>query len=242
MNLEVLISTMNINSIEENNNLIKKMNIKGNYLTISQTNKKGVEKNIIYDDKRGLSKSRNMAIKNANSDIIVIADDDVTYLDDYENIIKQAYKENPKADMIAFYVESTNPKRKIRKLRTGKVGFIEIFRVCSCQLTFKLDSIKKNNLVFDENFGAGTKNYCGEETIFLRDCLKKKMKLFYVNKKIGTVEQKESTWFDKKGKEYIQVEKECFKRISPKFWWILLCQFVVRKKVLKLFQSHSKTM
>ena len=104
-----------------------------------------------------------------------------------------------------------------------------IFRVSSFQLTFKLESIKKYNLKFDENFGAGTENYCGEETIFLSDCLRKKLKLFYIDKKIGEVEQKESSWYEGINRKYLNVEKQCFKRISPKWWWILWIQFVIRK-------------
>ena len=175
MNLEVLISTMNIDSQNENEKLVKDMNITGKSLTISQCGKNGDVKGknrIIYDNKKGLSRSRNMAVENAVGNII------------------------------------------LRKLKSGKIGWIRIFRVCSFQLTFKRASIIKNNLKFDEDFGAGSQNYCGEETIFLSDCLRKNMKLTYVDRKIGEVEQKESTWYKGFSKEYMQVEKECFKRIA----------------------------
>lgn len=232
MELEVLISTMNINSNRENQKLIKKMNIEGKSLTISQTNKKGkegVKNRVIYDNTRGLSKSRNLGINNADSDIILLADDDVIYVPNYNEIIKKEYEKNPDADMIAFYVKSKNPERKVRKLRSGKIGWIRIFRVSSFQLTFKLDSIKNNELKFDENMGAGTENYCGEETIFLSECLRKKMKLLYVDEKIGEVEQKNSTWYQQWGREYLAVEKKCFQRIAPKWWWLLWIQFLIRK-------------
>ena len=44
-------------------------------------------------DEKGLSKSRNKAINNATGDICIIADDDVTYSDDYIEKIRQAYLE-----------------------------------------------------------------------------------------------------------------------------------------------------
>ena len=232
MNLEVLISTMNKNTNLDNQKLIEKMKIKGNSLTISQTNKNGKEEGknrILYVNEKGLSKSRNLAIDNANADIVLIADDDVIYDEDYEKTILEAYKENKNADMIAFYVKSRNPKRKVRKLKSGKIGWIRIFRVSSFQLTFKLESIKENGLVFDENFGAGSENFCGEETIFLSDCLRKGLNLLYVDKKIGEVEQKESSWFKGFDKQYFMIEKQCFKRIAPKLWGILWVLFVVRK-------------
>lgn len=234
MNLEVLISTMNIGSQNENEKLVKDMNITGESLTISQCGKNGDVKGknrIIYDNKKGLSRSRNMAVENAVGNIILIADDDVKYVKDYEEIILESYRENPEADMIAFFVESKNNNRKVRKLKSGKIGWIRIFRVCSFQLTFKRASIIKNNLKFDEDFGAGTQNYCGEETIFLSDCLRMNMKLTYVDKKIGEVEQKESTWYKGFSREYMNVEKECFKRIAPKMWPFLWIQFLIRKAI-----------
>lgn len=235
MNLEVLISTMNIKTKEDNENLINKMNINGKSLTISQTDKTGHEEGknrVIYDNRKGLSKSRNIALKNTDADIVLLADDDVIYEENYKEIVKKAYKENPDADMIAFYVRSLNDKRKTRKLKTGKLGWVRIFKVSSFQLSFKRNSI--NNMQFDENFGAGTKNYCGEETIFLSDCLRKGLKLIYVDEKIGEVEQKESSWYNGFNKELILVEKECFKRIAPKIWWVLWIQFIIRKGIKSL--------
>ena len=65
MNLEVLISTMNIGSQNENEKLVKDMNITGKSLTISQCGKNGDVKGknrIIYDNKKGLSRSRNKMV------------------------------------------------------------------------------------------------------------------------------------------------------------------------------------
>ena len=70
-----------------------------------------------------------MAVENAVGNIILIADDDVKYVKDYEKIILESYRENPEADMIAFFVESKNNNRKVRKLKSGKIGWIRIFRV-----------------------------------------------------------------------------------------------------------------
>lgn len=237
MELEVLVSTMRLKSQKENKKLLNNMCVTGKSLTVSQTDEANKNYNIgenrlILDDGIGLSRSRNIALENAKADIIIFADDDVIYNKNYEEIIKEEYNKNPSADMIAFYVESLNPERKIRKLKRGKIGFIKTFRVASVELTFKLDSIKKNNLKFDENFGTGTKNFCGEETIFLNECLKKKMKLEYADRKIGVVKQEKSTWFNGINKEFLRVEKECFKKIAPKWWWILYIQFVIRKVIL----------
>ena len=40
----------------------------------------------------------------ASSDIVVLADDDVHYVDDYEEKIIKAFEEKPDADMIIFNI------------------------------------------------------------------------------------------------------------------------------------------
>ena len=96
MNLEVLVSTMNKNE-KEIIELINKMNITGKAIIVDQINKKATESNeklkannqkrfsVIYDNKKGLSRSRNIALKKSRADIVLLADDDVRYQKDYEN-------------------------------------------------------------------------------------------------------------------------------------------------------------
>ena len=48
--------------------------------------------------------------------------------------------------------------------------------VCSCQITFKRKSIVDNNIFLNEMFGIGSKFISGEENIFLKEALKKKLK------------------------------------------------------------------
>lgn len=61
---------------------------------------------ISYEGK-GLSKSRNIALQQATADIVVVADDDVQYVDDVVAIIDTAYQTYQEADMICFIVERT---------------------------------------------------------------------------------------------------------------------------------------
>lgn len=110
MKLEILLSTMNKNGKKENLQLIKKINAKTKTLTINQITKEEIKmeedlesnNRLISVKDKGLSKSRNMAIQNANGDICIIADDDVKYVDDFENIIKNAYNKYKNYDVICF--------------------------------------------------------------------------------------------------------------------------------------------
>lgn len=235
MEIQILLSTIKQTGLEE---LIKQMNIKTNYLIISQGEKK-CSNGLIYSfNEKGLSKSRNKAIQYLSKEIGVFADDDVIYEDNCQDIIKQAYEEYQEADIIAFYVESTNPKRAVRKQKTHKVNRISAMRIQSFQITFRRDSIK-NKLYFDEDFGANAKYSMGEENIFLYDALKKGMKIYYIDKKIGIVRQEQSTWFEEYNKKFFEDEGAILYRISRKWYWLLIVQFIIRKR--KLY-SEKNTM
>ena len=248
MNLDVLISTMELYTEEENNNLLKQMNINSNSITISQVKnnieineKNSTNKLFVYKEK-GLSKSRNMAIKKSVADICVIADDDIIYVDNYEQIIKQAYEENNDADIIIFKIDDKNDDRKNSNIKVNKIDFINTMRVCSNQITFKRERILKNNIYFDELFGSGSKYCFGEDTIILCDALKQKMKIVYVDKLICIKPKNKSSWFKGYNKDYFLSRGAVFYRMSCRLYIFLILQFAIRKrnkyiKNISMFQS-----
>ncbi|MCI9000467.1 MAG: glycosyltransferase family 2 protein [Clostridia bacterium] len=229
--LQILISTINIETDEQVQQLVKKMNIKSDYLVVNQVKQKDevviCNKKVITLEKYGLSCSRNVAIKQANTEIIMLADDDVSYVENYNEIIKEAYRKNPKVDMICFWIESKNKERKVKRMPSGKVGYLRVMRICSFQISMKRDNIK--DIYFDERFGSGSKYDRGEEGIFLCDCLRKGLKIKFINQKIGTVDQKESTWYKGFPKEYFEIQGKVFKRMYPKFYVLIIIQFAIRK-------------
>ena len=237
MKLELLLSTMNLKDETENNKLIQKMNVNINTLTINQITNKNIKEtnNLTSKNKlisvrdKGLSKSRNMAINNSEADICIIADDDVIYKDNFQNIIQKEYEKNNKYDVICFFVESTNNNRKIKKMLTSKIGRLRAMKMRSVEITFKRNSIIGKNIKFNENFGAGTACNRGEETIFLWECIKKGLKIKFINKKIAEVTYKDSTWFKGFNEEYFIMQGKVFYELSNKFYQFLILQFAIRK-------------
>ena len=184
MEIEVLVSTMNQSSKTA---LVRKMNL-NKYTIINQiTRKTNVEnddntsgqKFISYRDK-GLSKSRNLAIRHSTSDICVLADDDMYYIDNYEETISRAYNKYPKADIIAFVVDNENRAKNKKKLRCGKLSLLKTMKIQSVQITFRKNKIIAKNIKFDEDFGTGSTYPWGEENIFLFDCKRKGLNIYYI--------------------------------------------------------------
>lgn len=239
MKCEILISTMNL---KNNNNLISKMNINGNSLTINQVTMDNIElkndnksKNRLISVKdKGLSKSRNLAILNSNADICVIADDDLVYCNNYEKIITEAYTKIKDADIIAFRVNNCKVNNKYKN---NKISFLESFKICSVQVTFKRNSIFNNKILFDERFGAGSKHFIlGEENIFLTDCIKKGLKIYFVDETIATLSNGKSTWFLGYNRQYFMSKGACFYRINKLLSPLLIIQFAVRKN--KIYKNE----
>ena len=233
--IQVAISTQNLKNESDVDKLLKKMNIKNQFLIINQTSSENIDiknKKVITKNEKGLSRSRNTVIENATEDIILIADDDVIYNNRYEEIILKAWNKYKNADIICFYVESKNAKRKIKRMRTGKIGYIRAMRIVSFEISFKKKSIQENKLKFNENFGAGTENNRGEEQIFLYEAIRKGMKVIFVNKKIGEAGQKESTWFTGYNPEFFKIQGKIFKKMSAKYYKILILQYAIRKYFL----------
>lgn len=236
MKLEVLISTMHQTDFR----LAENMNIISDALIINQCDKDDYhEKKIkngcirmISVNDRGLSKSRNLAIDNSDSDICVIADDDLKYHSGYKDLIINSYKKYADADIIAFDVPSTNQMRPTASLKEGKVDFLHSMKIASYQITFKRTSIVDNNISFNELFGAGSKYTCGEENIFLSKALKKGLKIYFVNQNIAIVDHNESTWFNGFNDKYFITKGAMFYEMSPFLSRLLILQFAVRKYYL----------
>lgn len=232
LKMQVLLSTMNLKTDNDVEKIVKEMKISSDYLIVNQTLDKDVKisnKKVVTKFEKGLSKSRNVAIENAKEDIILFADDDVVYANNYETTIIDAYNKYPAADIICFYVESLNKKRKTKRIKTGKIGYIKSMRVVSFEISCRRKSLIANNIKFDENFGIGAKNNRGEEQILLYEALKKGLNVIFVNEKIGEAKQEESNWFLKYDKQFFEIQGRVFKRLTKRYYLLLILQYAIRK-------------
>ena len=196
MVLEVLISCM----YQSDFSLISKTGIIGNALIINQCDKNEGQTfatgpnpiRMISTTERGLSKSRNLAIKNSFADICLFCDDDEQLVPEYESIILHAFKQLKDADIIAFDVEGS--VCQLAK-KTHCLHYLELLRISSYQIAIRRNSIINANVYFDPFMGAGSGNGAQEENKFLMDCLRAGLKIYYVPQIIGKVTHQKSTWF-----------------------------------------------
>lgn len=246
MNLQVLVSTMH----QKDHSILDKMNIQSDAIIINQCDRNEVEEfeykghhiKFYSFNERGVGLSRNTALMRATADIVLFADDDVTYVDNYSEIIISAFNKQNKAKVIAFNVPSTNHERPT--YYNAKNEFIPFWR-CLKYGTFTIaarrEELISSNIYFSQLFGGGAKYSSGEDSLFLADCIRNGLSMYSNTSVIGTVTHTDSTWFKGYDDKFFIDKGAFFACLSRKFYFFYCIQFAVRKyKVFKDYKSFTQ--
>ncbi|WP_053410027.1 glycosyltransferase family A protein [Vibrio hepatarius] len=183
-NIQILMATMFKSKLDDINWSSK--GVVSDVILINQGDFEGVEQSeqvkMVSTQERGSSKSRNLALKHADGDICIIADDDVSYLSGYEEIIRKAYEDYPDADIITFQIQTTegNPFKGNYITEARKHTALSVLKCASIEITFKNQSIREAGLNLDLEFGLGSKYRVHDEIIFLKDALDAGLRCYYV--------------------------------------------------------------
>ncbi len=197
MEIEILLSCMN----QKDLSIVEKNNIKTKATIINQCDKDDYSEVVVNNNtikvvsstQRGLTNSRNLALIHASGDVCLLSDDDVVYKDDYKERIAEAFSKLSDADIIIFDINRLNYERKIKPLTEIRVA-PKFKSYGSVRIAFKRESIQKNNIWFNRNFGSGSVFTSGEETLFLNESRRKKLKIYEYPAIIADVDFSESTW------------------------------------------------
>lgn len=239
MRLEVLVATM----FQNDYGLLEKMNINSDAVIVNQCDKeeyhslKYKNHRVIWinSKKRGLSKSRNLAIKNATADICLLADDDEIFLNDYENNVLHAF-EKYKEDLLRFEVVGIEDIFKKYPIKGQKISYISSLKTSSVEIAFRRNSIVNNKIHFDELIGTGTQFKMGEENAFLFACFHKKLQMRFVPIKIAKLHLGNSSWFRGFNEDFFLSRGAAFTAMQTRYVHILIFQFAVRK--YKLYKDN----
>lgn len=235
--IEILMSVMNQSDLS----IAKKANANADILIINQCDHDGYVEELyngyrirmISTTERGLSRSRNMAIKNALGDICIFCDDDERYVNGYKDNVINAFNKKKKADIIAFNVRHINVrnKRKMHKKFKKAPKFKTYGSWC---LAFRLDEIRNKSIFFNVNFGAGSEKINhGEESVWQYKAKKNGLKIYQHPFCIVNVQQSDSTWFHGYNNKYFYDMGAYVREVFP----VLKCVF----KYYYVFRLHSRT-
>lgn len=240
MTLEVLLSCMH----QQDATIAKQVNLQSDAVIVNQCDTENTTEitfdNIAGDSckikfistkERGLSKSRNMAIRNSHADLCLIADEDECLDTNYCHSIMKAFQDHQEADIIAFdFTVEGKPQKNYGK-EVKKIGYLSALRISSIQIAFRRQSIIDKGICFDEEMGAGTGHGAGEENKFLYDCLRNGLKIIYVPIHIVSLhERTTSTWFTGYNVEFYRQKGWATERYMGKFYATIFAFYTAIRK------------
>lgn len=202
MKLEVLLATMNQND----ESILDEMNIRTDVIVCNQNIKETNYREFYRADTRvrwynfqekGVGLNRNNALIRASGDICLLADDDVTYSPDYEQTVLEAFNKYPTADMIIFNICSESGEKREKGTKVKRIHLNNCGKYGAVRIAFRRLSVIKNAVAFNQLFGGGCMFTAGEDTMFIRDCIRKGLKVIAVPDCILTLrDSRPSTWFE----------------------------------------------
>lgn len=199
LKVQVLVSTVDNDAAE----LYKKMNIDTDAVIVNQCGKYDYRELELSHGRvqcfcmkeRGVGLSRNTALLYANADICLFSDEDIIFMEGLKNTVRETYIKYPDADMILFNVKVSPARRTYWNEQVKRIHWYNYGRYPAYSISGKLDSLQRANVHFSLLFGGGAKYSNGEDSLFLRDCLRAGLKIYAVPVCIGEEIERESTWF-----------------------------------------------
>lgn len=199
MTLQLLVAAVKKEALK----LAEEMHIDSDAIIVSQGNGYGYEElnykghTIRYfamEDK-GVGLNRNTALLHAQADIVLFADEDIVYDEGYAGKVLAEFKRHPEADMLLFNVKASEGRETYHTDSFGRVRWYNCGRYPTYSFAVKRECLHKNNITFSLLFGGGARYSNGEDSLFIRDCLKSGMRVYRVPVNIGKEKYRESTWF-----------------------------------------------
>jgi len=239
--LEVLVATMHQTDLS----LYKKMNIQSNVIFANQSESNNVlgesidghKVTMVTTNTRGVGKNRNIALAYSSADILLFADDDVVYNNNYVKEIETAFYRQQNADVMVFGIEFTKNGKICgeRKHEDGRLHIWSALKYGTYVVAIKKKSLLKANLHFTELFGGGCIYGSGEDSLFILDCFKKGLKVYTSCYCLGTNADDESTWFQGFNEKYFYDKGAFFACAFPVLKYILCLYYSAKMKKLCTF-------
>lgn len=247
--VQVLISTMN----QQDHSLLSKMNINSDAVVVNQCHQDSLEEfdyngykiKWINMSARGVGLSRNTALCFSSADIVLFADDDVIYNDDYAQNVLKAFEQNKKADVICFDIDLVGSTKNFgfrKNKKKKKLSLFNSMRYGGCRIAARRKSLLRERISFSLLFGGGAELSSGEDSLFIRDCFKRKLKLYADTYTLGEVYDGESTWFTGIN-DKLFIDKGAFLYSAfPKLYRLLFIYYAYRMKDMSEHYSIRKIM
>jgi len=231
--LQVLVATMHQKDFSK----VEYMNIASDAVFANQADTNAYEERkypfgtvrMITTMHRGVGKNRNTAFDLADGDILLLADDDIRYVAGYASQITDEFDRNPQADAIIFNIKTIGESTDRRK-NTGvkRVRFFNALNYGAVRIAVRRTKLERAGISFSQNFGGGTLYSAGEDSIFMRDMIKKGLHVYTSPVTIAEVDQTSSTWFTGYNHKYFYDKGAVFSALFGIFAYPYALQDIIR--------------
>lgn len=196
----MLISGMNLDTTH----VAENMKLEADAIVINQTDSFGFEeyqynnRNIrVYSFiEKGVGLSRNNALLRADGDIVLFSDEDIVYNEGYAKAVLDAFEANPDIDMIFFNFDVAEDRQTYHIEKKGRIRSYNCGRYPTYSLAVRREVLHKKGITFSLLFGGGAKYSNGEDSLFIKQCIKSGMRALALPVTLGREVPRPSTWFN----------------------------------------------
>lgn len=234
--LQVLVATMG----QQDFSLAEKMNIRCGAVIANQADRERFEEThmptgklkMITTATRGVGLNRNIALLAAEGELLMFADDDVVYRDDMPEKVIAAFRDNPNADLLIFGIDILRNGRvtERRHLKNRRLHVWNAMRYGTYTIAARRESILRGNISFHQCFGGGCIYSAGEDSLFLKECFQKGLKIYSSDYVLGTCCKDTSSWFVGYNEKYFYDKGALVRHLFPRTCYFAAMYFAVRFK------------
>lgn len=236
MRLQLLVAVMN----QEPHELVEKMNIETDAVIVNQCDRydyeeflhKGRRIRFFSMAERGVGLSRNHALLRAEGEISLFSDEDIRYETGYEGKVLEEFGKHPEADMILFNFHVKEERRTYYNTAWKQVHLYNCGRYPTFSFAIRTEQMHQKNLTYSLLFGGGARYSNGEDSLFIRDCIKRGLKVYTSPVILGTEEGRPSTWFQGYTEKFFYDRGVLYHYLYGKLAKPLAIRFLVKHKNL----------
>ena len=231
MKLQVLAVTMH----REDLSIAEQMNIRCDALIANQADRDETitcdtphgEWRMITTATRGVGRNRNVGLDAADGDILLLSDDDVTYRDDMPAQVIQAFADNPQADVIIFGMDMVRDGQvfETRQEPFHRVRVWNAMKYGTYRIALRREALERAHIRFHESFGGGCPFSAGEDSLFIKSCLDKKLHIYAHPYVLGTCCKDQSSWFVGYNEKYFYDKGVLVRHLFPHTAYLMALYF-----------------
>lgn len=237
MKVEVLASVMD----QDLETIAKRMRLDSDAVIINQCGRLGYEEKVSgghvlrffsFPD-RGVGRSRNEAILRAKGDICLFSDQDIVYENGYAEAILEEFRNRPDAHMILFNITVRESRRTYQITKRRRVRWYNCGRYGAVSFAVRREALLSLGVTFSLLFGGGARYSSGEDSLFLKEFMKKGGRVYTAPVAIGREEAEGSTWFEGYNEKFFYDRGVLYRHLYGRLDRIIAFRFLLahRKKL-----------